>query len=48
MESLVKFIFGANTTYELNAYTVVCMIAFIMLVYLLTAVVQAFSSWGGR
>lgn len=48
MESLMNYIFGSNTDYTLNAYTVVSIVCFIMIVYLLTSLVNAFSNWGGR
>ena len=48
MNSLMQYIFGSTTDYTLNAYTVVSIVCFIMIVYLLTALVNAFSNWGGR
>lgn len=48
MESLINYIFGSNTDCTLNAYTVVSLVCFIMIVYLLTALVNAFSNWGGK
>ena len=48
MQSLINYIFGTTTDYTLNAYTVVSIVCFIMIVYLLTALVNAFSNWGGR
>lgn len=48
MNNLMQYIFGSTTDYTLNAYTVTSIVCFIMIVYLLTAVVNAFSNWGGR
>lgn len=48
MSNLVNYIFGSTTDYSLNAYTVLSLVCFIMIVYLLTALVNAFSNWGGR
>lgn len=48
MDSLVNYIFGSSTDYTLNAHTVLSLVCFIMIVYLLTALVNAFSNWGGR
>lgn len=48
MESLTNFIFGSTTDYTLDAKTVVQIVCFIMIVYLLTSIVNAFSNWGGR
>lgn len=48
MESLVNFVFGSNVDYTLDARTVLSLVCFIMIVYLLSALVQGFSSWGGK
>lgn len=48
MNDLMNFIFGSTTDYTLNAYTVTSIVCFIMVVYLLTAIVNAFSNWGGK
>ena len=48
MSSLVNYIFGSTTDFTLNAQTVVSIICFIMIVYLLTAIVESFANWGGR
>lgn len=48
MVDLVNFVFGSTTDYSLNAHTVLSVVCFIMIVYLLTALINAFSNWGGR
>lgn len=48
MSDLINFIFGTTTDYTLNAYTVVSIVCFIMVVYLLTAIINALSNLGGR
>ena len=48
MVDLVNFVFGNTTDYTLNAHTVLSIVCFIMIVYLLTALINAFSNWGGR
>lgn len=48
MVDLVNFVFGSTTDYSLNAHTVLSIVCFIMIVYLLTALINAFSNWGGR
>lgn len=48
MVDLVNFVFGSTTDYTLNAHTVLSIVCFIMIVYLLTALINAFSNWGGR
>lgn len=48
MVDLVNFVFGNTSDYSLNAYTVLSIVCFIMIVYLLTALINAFSNWGGR
>ena len=48
MVDLVNFVFGSTTDYSLNAHTVLSIVCFIMIVYLLTALINAFTNWGGR
>lgn len=48
MNDLINFIFGSTTDYILNAYTVTSIVCFIMVVYLLTAIINALSNWGGK